>query len=77
MVQMPYYVACDNITTLGHIMDKEQAIANIETMFNEYNGSQLKLGILVGYIRACRHMDLLDFERYEDYLDRTVSLKHG
>ena len=58
-------------------MDKEQALATIETMFNEYDGSQLKLGILVGYIRACRHMDLLDSDQYDDYLDRTVSLKHG
>lgn len=26
MVQMPHYVACDNITTLGLIMNKEQAL---------------------------------------------------
>lgn len=77
MVQMPHYVACDNITILGHIMDKEQAIEFVKDQINQYlsikdqHNKSLKVGYLNGLNTAFLRVGLFtihDFNELQELL---------
>ena len=81
MVQMPYYVACDNITTLGYIMDKEQVIEFVKGEINQYRSIQdqhkksIQVGYVNGLISAFLRVGLLtihDFDELQDLLSSAI-----
>ena len=72
MVQMPHYVACDNITILGHIMNREQALARIEILIFEIT-SEYEKGIAIGFIGACLTIHLISPSEYRHLSDRILA----
>lgn len=55
------YIKClhDNITTLGRIMDKEQALLKIDFLISEAKDREDRHEV-VGYINACFDFGLID-----------------
>ena len=72
MVQMPHYVACDNITILGHIMNREQALARIEILIFEIT-SEYEKGIAMGYIGVFLTINLISPSEYRQFSDRILA----
>ena len=72
MVQMPHYVACDNITILGHIMNREQALARIEILISEIT-SEYEKGIAMGYINTFFTINLISLSEYRQFSDRILA----
>ena len=72
MVQMPHYVACDNITILGYIMNREQALARIEILISEIT-SEYEKGIAMGYVGAFFTINLISLSEYRQFSDRILA----
>lgn len=69
MVQMPHYVACDNITILVRTMNREQALARIEILISEIT-SEYDKGIAMGYIGVFLTIHLISPSEYRQFSDR-------
>lgn len=67
----------DNITTLGCIMDKEQALARIESYFEAHRISTMPdyyKGIIAGFLSACSMTDVFSHDELVSLQDRLDSL---
>lgn len=72
MVQMPYYVACDNITILGQNMNREQALAKIGNLIFEIT-SEYERGLAVGFINASFLALIIDSTEYKEFFNLAMA----